>query len=124
MAGTEHGHGNSIGVAVIGAGMAGRSHAAAYRAASSITGPDLPPVEDREIAETLLAAGKHVLCEKPMAPSIADAEAMVAAAQAARERAWRPVRAPASFEAGPHNLKLLAAVVESAQAGGVEVKIG
>ncbi|MGX6601340.1 Gfo/Idh/MocA family protein [Micromonosporaceae bacterium Da 78-11] len=37
----------------------------------------------REITEAALAAGKHVLCEKPLAPSVDDAQAMVDAAQAA-----------------------------------------
>lgn len=118
-----------IGVAVIGAGMAGRAHAAGYRSAPTMYRPDLPDIRlvaicdvngdfaadtarrfgyeraetdwraiaeapdiaavsvvvanhlHREIVEGLLAAGKHVLCEKPLAPSIEDAEAMVAAAR-------------------------------------------
>ncbi len=118
----------SIGVAVIGAGMAGRGHAAAYRAATSLYGSDLPDVKlvsigdvnaqfgeaaakrfgferhdadwrsiaddpnihavsvvvanslHREIVEGLLAAGKHVLCEKPLSDTLDDARAMVAAA--------------------------------------------
>ena len=122
--------GSSIGVAVIGAGMAGRSHAASYRTASTLYGEGLPEVRlvavadvnpafatdtarrfgyeraetgweavaeapdvdvvsvvvanplHRQIVEGLLAAGKHVLCEKPMAPTVEDAEAMVAAAKA------------------------------------------
>ena len=121
---------SSIGVAVIGAGMAGRAHAAGYRSASTVYGEGLPEIRlaaiadvnpafaadtarrfgyeraegsweavaaaddvdvvsvvvanplHRRIVEGLLAAGKHVLCEKPMAPTIEDAEAMVAAAGA------------------------------------------
>jgi predicted dehydrogenase len=41
----------------------------------------------RQIVEGLLAAGKHVLCEKPMAPSVEDAAAMVAAAKTAGRQA-------------------------------------
>src|SRR5919107_88247 len=127
--------GNSIGVAVIGAGMVGRAHAAGYRAASQLYDLELPDVRlvavadahppfakdgaerfgyeraetsweavveapdidvvsvaiandlHRPVVEALLAAGKHVLCEKPLAPSVDDARAMVAAAAAAQSHA-------------------------------------
>ena len=40
-----------------------------------------PPNTHRTIAELALRSGVHVLCEKPLATSIADAEAMVATAR-------------------------------------------
>ena len=120
-----------IGVAVIGAGMAGRAHAHGYRSAGTVFSAGLPPVRlvsiadineelaqdtarrygfarsdaswqaivkaddvdvvsvvvanhlHREVVIELAAAGKHVLCEKPLAPTSADAQAMINAVDAA-----------------------------------------
>src|SRR6476620_8522819 len=120
---------DGLGVAVIGAGMAGRAHSAAYRTASALYNPVLPPVRlvsigdvnpefgsiaaqrfgyerndtswqaiaeaddidvvsvvianslHREVVEGLLAAGKHVLCEKPLSDTLEDARAMAEAAR-------------------------------------------
>jgi predicted dehydrogenase len=124
-----------LGVAVIGAGMVGRAHAAGYRAATQLYDLELPPINlvaiadahepfavdaarrfgyqravtsweeivespdidvvsvaianvlHRPVTEALLDAGKHVLVEKPLAPSVEDAKAMVAAAEAASSQA-------------------------------------
>lgn len=48
-----------------------------------------PGFTHAEIAVAALEAGKHVLCEKPLANTIDEAEAMVAAAQAAAARGVR-----------------------------------
>jgi predicted dehydrogenase len=48
-----------------------------------------PGSSHAEIATAALAAGKHVLCEKPLANTVAEAERMVAAAQQARARGVR-----------------------------------
>jgi predicted dehydrogenase len=43
----------------------------------------LPNHEHRQAVEALIAAGKHVLCEKPLAPDVSDAEALLSAARRA-----------------------------------------
>ncbi|GAB3559460.1 Gfo/Idh/MocA family protein [Spelaeicoccus albus] len=122
---------DSLGIAVIGAGMAGRAHAAAYRTASTVYESVLPPIRlvsigdvnadfgraaadrfgyartdsswqaiaeaddidvvsvvianslHRDVVTGLLEAGKHVLCEKPLSDSLANARAMADAARTA-----------------------------------------
>jgi predicted dehydrogenase len=121
----------SLGIAVIGAGMAGRAHAAAYRVAPTLYASTLPPLRyvsigdanaelgdlaarrfgyersdtdwraiaenpdidvvsvvvanflHREMVEGLVAAGKHVLCEKPLSDTLDDARAMADLARSA-----------------------------------------
>ena len=45
-----------------------------------------PPITHREIVEACAAAGKDVICEKPLATTLADADAAIAAAAAAGTR--------------------------------------
>lgn len=42
----------------------------------------MPPSLHAEVSIAFLKAGKHVICEKPMAPSLAECDAMIAAADA------------------------------------------
>lgn len=152
----------TIGVAVIGAGMAGRGHAAAYRAATSLYESDLPEVKlvsigdvnaqfgeaaakrfgferhdadwrtiaddpnihavsvvvanslHREIVEGLLAAGKHVLCEKPLSDTLDDARAMVASANKSKTVA----RIGLTYLRNPA-IAAIAGIVKSGQIGNV-----
>lgn len=53
-----------------------------HSAAVDIVSICTPPAFHKDLAIAALAAGKTVLCEKPMASTVDDAEAMVAAAEA------------------------------------------
>ncbi|MEM8591185.1 MAG: Gfo/Idh/MocA family oxidoreductase, partial [Pseudomonadota bacterium] len=58
-----------------------------------------PQAHHRAIAEAAFAAGKHVLCEKPLGASIEDSRAMLAAAQASGKVhmvGFNYIRTPAS----------------------------
>lgn len=153
----------TIGVAVIGAGMAGAAHAAAWRAATTVRRPfeeaevKLVAIADlyeplaasvagrygyervetdwravaeakdvdvvsvvvanhlhREIVEALVAAGKHVLCEKPLSDSLEEARAM---AELARN-ADTVVRIGFTFRRAP-GLAALRELVENGTLGEV-----
>jgi predicted dehydrogenase len=60
----------------------------------------LPNALHAEYAIRAFRAGKHVLCEKPLATSVADCEAMIAAGRAANRKLMTAYRC--QFE--PHNL--------------------
>ncbi|MDS8996446.1 Gfo/Idh/MocA family oxidoreductase, partial [Streptococcus pneumoniae] len=51
---------DSIGIAVIGAGMAGQAHAAAYRVAPTLYDPVLPPLRYVAIGDVNETLGGHV----------------------------------------------------------------
>lgn len=63
----------------------------------------LPNAFHREWTERAFAAGKHVLCEKPMAETVEDCEAMIAAGERAGKRLMIGYRA--QFD--PYNLRAI-----------------
>jgi glucose-fructose oxidoreductase len=62
-----------------------------------------PPGLHRQHVERAAAAGKHVICEKPMAPSVADCEAMIEACR----RAGRQLSIGYRLHFDPHHQELL-----------------
>ena len=65
-----------------------------------------PNALHREHVEAAAAAGKHVLCEKPMATSSADARAMIAACESARVKLMIAYR----IQYEPHNREVVRTV--------------
>ncbi len=63
----------------------------------------LPNTMHRDWTERSFAAGKHVLCEKPMAATVADCEAMIAAGRTADRKLMIGYRA--QFD--PYNLRAI-----------------
>ena len=55
----------------------------------------------REVVEGLLAAGKHVLCEKPLSDTLEDARAMAEAARSAHDSSRRSASPSAAPPASP-----------------------
>ena len=85
---------NAAGVAEAAARLGWANHATSWRSVVEDDGIDLvdvctPGDTHAEIAIAALEAGKHVLCEKPLANSVAEAEAMTAAAERAAEHGVR-----------------------------------
>ena len=75
----------------------------------------LPPHLHRSAADTLFAAGLHVLMEKPLATTVADCDAMVAAARAADR-----VLAVAMMRRFARSARMLKAVIASGMLGRID----
>ena len=61
-----------------------------------------PTAHHRDYAVAALEAGKHVFCEFPLAPSLADADAMIAAARQAGRQSEAPERGTGQQRADQH----------------------
>ena len=72
----------------------------------------LPNSMHREFTERAFAAGKHVLCEKPMAPTVADCQAMIDAGK----RAGKKLMIAYRLHYEPYN-KMAIAIARSKQLG-------
>nr|CAD6438839.1 gfo/Idh/MocA family oxidoreductase [Rhizobium sp. Q54] len=76
----------------------------------------LPNALHKDFTIRALNAGKHVLCEKPMATSVADCEAMIAAAEEANRKLMVAYRC--QYE--PHNLEAMK-VLREGRVGAVKI---